>query len=429
MDIHVVQEGDSLYTIAEKYGVDVTRIAIDNGLVYPVNLVIGQTIVITYPKQSHTVQQGDTLLSIANSYSITPMEILRKNSILSDREYLYIGETLVISYNTIKGITTNGFTYPFLRLDTLIKTLPNLTYLSIFNYTATENGEIIEYQDDTEIIKLTNDYGVIPLMMLTTLTPSGVTNTETAYRILLNEELQEITINNSIEIMKNKGYKGINIVFNYLNEDNEFLYQNFVQKIYNRIQPEGFLFFITININIQIVEGIIKVEQIDYARLSQSVNGLIFVKFKFGFDYGPPDPVTNITNLRALMNYVSASVSSDKLIIGIQSIGYDWQLPYIPNKSSAVSLSLDAVLNLAYQVGTSIQFDNVSQTPYFYYNQFSFDYPFQHIVWFIDARTIYAVENLILEYNLNGCGIWNIMIYNAQLWTMINAIFDIIKLK
>ena len=323
---------------------------------------------------------------------------------------------------------TNGFVYPFIKRETLIKTLPSLTYMSVFNYTSIDKGEIIEYQDDTEIIKIAKDYGVIPLMMLSTLTPTGTANIEIAYRILLNEVYQEETINNFIEIMRRKGYQGINIIFSYLNEENQSLYQSFVQRIYNRIQSEGFIFYITINFNTQIIENKIELQKVDYGKLSEFSNGLIFVKFKFGFDYGPPDPVTNLTNIRILIDYVISYSSSDKLNIGIQAIGYDWQLPYIPNKSSATSLSIDAVLRLAYQVGTSIQFDDVSQTPYFYYNQFTFDYPYQHIVWFVDARSINAIDKLIIEYNLNGCGVWNIMIYNAQLWTIINANFDVIKL-
>ena len=65
------------------------KIMIDNGLDSTNNLVIGQTIVITYPKQTHIVQQGDTLQNIADTYQVTPMQILRNNPYLSDREYFF----------------------------------------------------------------------------------------------------------------------------------------------------------------------------------------------------------------------------------------------------------------------------------------------------------------------------------------------------
>ena len=59
-------------------------------------------------------------------------------------------------------------------------------------------------------------------------------------------------MNKTIEIMKNKGYHGINIVLNYLNKDSQVLYQHFLEKLSKHLQKEGFLFFITINYKTQI---------------------------------------------------------------------------------------------------------------------------------------------------------------------------------
>ena len=197
MEIYVVQKGDDIYSIANKHVISVDRLIQENGLLYPYNLIIGQALVITYPKQSHIVQQGDTLQSIADLYKVPLMQIFRNNQSLSDRKYVYVGETLVISHNTKGHITTNGFAYPFIQEETLYKTLPNLTYLSIFNYSSAEKGEIITYdENDSELIKIAKDYGTIPLMMLTTLNQQGMPNEEIAFKILLNEEYQDSNINN-----------------------------------------------------------------------------------------------------------------------------------------------------------------------------------------------------------------------------------------
>jgi spore germination protein len=428
MELYVVQQGDSIDTIAERFGITVDKLAYDNGLVYPYNLVIGQTIVIAYPKQSHIVQEGDTLQSIANAYSVSQMQILRNNPYISDRGYLIPGETLVISYNTSRSITVNGFTYPYIRRETLIRILPNLTYLTIFNYSITKTGEIIEYYDDSDVVNTAKEYGVIPLLMLTTLSPQGEPNIEVAYDVLLNEEYQDRSINQFTNIMKQKGYLGLNMVINYLNENSQSLYLNFVQKISERLQQEGLLFFATINYSIQERDNKISVEEVDYSKLSMYVNGLIFLKFVWGTNYGPPSPVSNINNIRAIIDYATSIVSEDKIAVGKPILGYDWQLPYVPNRSFATSMSIDSALSLAYETGAIIQFDEDSQTPYFYYNQIYFGAPVQHIVWFIDARSIDALDNVILEYSLNGSGIWNIMNYYPQLWTILNTKFDTVKL-
>jgi spore germination protein len=428
MDIYIVKQGDSINSIAESYGVAVERLARDNGLEEPYNLVIGQAIVIAFPKQSHTVQQGDTLQSIADTYGVTPVQILRNNPHISDREFLYPGEILVISYNTRRSITTNGYAYPYIRRETLLRTLPSLTYLSIFNYTATGSGEIITYQEDAEIIRTTKAYGVVPLLMLATMTPQGVYDTEAAYKILLNEEYQDRNINEFLNIMKNKGYQGVNLVFYYLEEGNQSLYQRFVQKVASRLQAEGFLFFVTINYSVQRINNTASFEHVDYSELGAYLDGMIFLRFVWGTDYGPPAPVSDISDIRIIIDYVISDVPANKICIGKQLLGYDWQLPYTPGRSSAVSLTLRSVLELAYEVGAAIQFDEVSQTPYFYYNQSVLGDSYQHIVWFIDPRSLYAMNEFIIEYGLKGSGIWNIMIYHQQLWTVINAEFDVVKL-
>lgn len=109
MDIYVVQSGDTLDAIAQMYGVTISQLLINNGLSNANHLVPGQTIVIVYPVKTYTVQVGDTLNSIANKNSISLMQLLRNNPILYDRQYIYPGETLIISYNTVKQSTTNGF--------------------------------------------------------------------------------------------------------------------------------------------------------------------------------------------------------------------------------------------------------------------------------------------------------------------------------
>ena len=213
MEIYVVQQGDNIYSIAEKNGVTVDKLVHDNGLVYPYNLVVVQALVIAIPKQTHTIQQGDTLLGIAEAYQVSVMQLLRNNPFLFEREYIYPGETIVISYNTRGSITTNGFAYPFIKEDALLKILPNLTYISILNYTATETGDIIVAEDDSEIIKKSKEYSVIPLLVLTTLSLQGKPNFVVASSILLNEEYQEKLINNAIKLMKDKGYYGVNFIF------------------------------------------------------------------------------------------------------------------------------------------------------------------------------------------------------------------------
>ena len=428
MDIHVVQLGETIYSIAEKYGVTATRLILDNGLLEPFDLVIGQTIVIVYPEQTYTVQEGDSLESIASSQGITLMQLLRNNPFLFDREFIYPGETLVISYKTTNiKISTNGYTNPYMNRDILRKTLPFLTYLSIFGYRTTTEAEIIGI-DDTEIIQIAKDYGVAPIMLLSTVTGQGIGNIEAIYNILNSEELMDRHIEDVLNILRQKGYYGLNITLQYLNVENTQFYETYITKLINRLNSEGYMAFITLSPNIIYNPNEIAFERIDYSVLGGAANGITLLSYNWGYSYGAPAPVTSVSLLRKFFDYAVTLIPPEKIFMGIPLMGYDWELPYVVGISRANSLTYDSAISLADNFGAIIQFDEISRTPFFEYEENQAGISTQHIVWFIDARSIEALVKLVPEYGFQGIGVWNIMFFFSQMWLVINSQYEIEKI-
>ena len=102
--IHHVRQGDSLWKIAKKYGVTVQNIKTINGLTSN-DLYIGQTLTIAgsqsppLPDQSelksYLVQQGDSPYTIAQRYNMALDRLLRINQ-LTPRSTIYPGQKLCI---------------------------------------------------------------------------------------------------------------------------------------------------------------------------------------------------------------------------------------------------------------------------------------------------------------------------------------------
>ncbi len=94
---YVVNKGDTLYGIANKFGVSVDSIKSLNNLTSN-TLSIGQTLKIpsstTNDKLTYTVKKGDSLYSIARTYNTTVDEIKRLNNLTSNN--LSIGQTLIL---------------------------------------------------------------------------------------------------------------------------------------------------------------------------------------------------------------------------------------------------------------------------------------------------------------------------------------------
>ncbi len=428
MIIYAVQEGDTITSIANKYGVSETRLILDNGIGHPNDLVTGQTIVIAYPQKTYIVKEGDTLSGIASDSGISIMQLYRNNPFLWDRDYIFPGEILIISYDTKTSVTTNAYAFPYIDRKLLRKALPNLTYLSILNYKTLRRGEIESFYDDTGLIETAKEFGVVPLMLVTSVTFQGERNPEMIYEILLNPGYQETHAGSMIKILKEKGYYGVNITITFLNETNQELYLNYLKRVTSYINKEGYPVYITIDPNFIIEENQTVFEKTNFTEYNALIEEAYIMRFFWGTQYGPPMPVSSVEDIKLYLNYVIQTIEPQKLNIGFPLLGYDWTLPYMEGYSKANAITLDSAINLARMMKSVIFFDDVSKTPFFTYLIRENNIAVEHIVWLVDARTINEIIKLTLENNLKGTGLWNIMSYYPQLWLLINSQCRIEKL-
>jgi spore germination protein len=428
MIIYVVQAGDTITSIANKFGVLEARLVIENGIINPTDLVIGQTIVITNPKETYIVKAGDTLPEISLNHGISIMQLFQNNPYLWDRKYIYPGEELIIRYDTKGTISTSAYVFPFINMNILKKSLPYLTYLSIQNYKTLKKGEIETFYDDSELIQTAKQFGVMPIMLVSSITFQGERDPEMVYEILLEPDYQETHVQSMLKILKEKGYYGVNITITFLNKVNQELYLNYLKRVTAILHKEGYLVFITIDPNFIIEENQTIFEKVDYSKYNELIDEAYLMRFFWGTQYGPPAPVSSIKNISLYLDYVTQMMNPQKINIGFPLLGYDWTLPYIQGFSKANAITLDSAIELARTRKATILFDDVSETPYFEYTIGESERIEKHIVWFVDARTIYAIVNLALENKLQGTGLWNIMSYYPQLWLIIISNCEIKKL-
>jgi LysM repeat protein len=99
---YTVVSGDTLWKIAQKFGVTPQAIVDANKLNPSAYLYVGQKLIIpsvAQPEQptqtTYVVVSGDTLWKIAQKFGVTPQAIVDANK-LDPNAYLYIGQTLII---------------------------------------------------------------------------------------------------------------------------------------------------------------------------------------------------------------------------------------------------------------------------------------------------------------------------------------------
>ncbi len=286
MEIYTVKQGDTLTSIAERFGTTPDEIIKTNLITNPENLVTGQDLIILTPQITHTVTEGDTLASIAEEYNTSVSAILRNNPTITSAN-LPLGTNLAITYrgvDPVRPIILNGYTYPEIPREKLLRILPYLTFLTIFTYGFTNNGDLIA-PDDEELIQLALDFGVAPVMLISTLTSAGTFSNELARTLLNSPELQSRLINNIINTMDEKGYKALDIDFEYLPVENRESYINFVAALTEALNAKGYYTLVALAPKTSSTQPGLLYESHNYLGLGRAANFALLMTYEWGYTY------------------------------------------------------------------------------------------------------------------------------------------------
>lgn len=423
MNIHVVKQGETVSSIAQQYGVPQFVVTTLNNLESIPNLVVGQALLILVPTQYHTVNQGETIYSIARQYGISVNRLYRNNPILRGQNIVYLGQTLVISFESdrTRRIDVNGYAYPYVDRNLLRSTLPYINFLTPFTYGITSSGSLVDL-DDEELIALAGEYGVVPLMHLSTLTETGGFSNELASMVLNSPEIQDSLTNEIIQNMQNKGYGGLDIDFEFVYPQDALLYGEFVGKLRAALNPLGYEVIAALAPKISDTQRGLLYEGHNYQAIGDNADAVLLMTYEWGYTYGPPLAVAPIRNVRQVVDYALGIIPPEKIFLGIPNYGYNWILPYVKGESRADSISNVEAIQIAAANGAEIQYDEVSQSPWFRYTD---SQGREHEVWFEDVRSIQQKFNVINEKSLRGAGYWNLMRPFQQNWSLLDYMYDV----
>ena len=423
MTIHIVSPGETLYSIAGQYGVDPFILRTDNGIPVTGQLAVGQTLVIRPVRTAHIVQPGETLRSIARQHGISLRSLYRNNYRLGGQPEIRPGQLLVISYEeeSAEVIATNGYAYPFISPGALRATLPYMSYLTPFTYGITAAGSLLPLQDGM-LLQEAEQLGTAPLMHLSTLTEEDTFSSQRAVELLTDTQRQEEIIAQIITAAQEKGYRGVDVDFEFIPGAQGAAYAGFIRLLRERLAPLDLPVTVALAPKTYAGQSGLLYEGHDYAALGAAADFVLLMTYEWGYTYGPPMAVAPLPNVRAVLDYAVTEIPREKIYLGIPNYGYDWSLPFRRGESRARSISNQEAVELAVRYGAEIFYDEQAQSPFFRYTA---EDGVVHEVWFEDARSMAAKLHLIREYGLHGAGYWNLMRPYPQGWTLLNAIYRV----
>lgn len=372
--------------------------------------------------------------SIAASYGVSVEALIYANQI----PYPYglaIGQAILIPGGAEEGeggalqenrqtVVTNGYAYPFISNWVLEQTLPYLTELSVFSYGFTVEGYLVPpLWDDEPLIWKAREYGALPILTLTPFDTSGRFNNYLVSVVSNNMEAQANLIDQLLTTVRDKGYAGIDIDFEYILAEDREAFAAFVTNVRMAANAEGYSVSVALAPKTADDQPGLLYEGKDYALLGEAANSVLLMTYEWGYTYGPPMAVAPVNKVREVVEYALTRIPAEKISLGIPNYGYNWALPYQRGVTRATTIGNVEAVQIAIHYGVPIQFDELAMSPFFRYRQNGTE----HEVWFEDVRSMQEKFSLVKQYGLRGMGYWQIMQLFRANWLLLADTFRIIK--
>lgn len=426
MQIHVIQKNETLDSIAKTYRTTVQDIVEANDLPNPKGLVVGQAMVIPIIGHFYTVKAGDSLFSIAQRFGVSIQQLATVNQIQVNQR-LQVGFRLYIPQGKKRKAEFNGYVEPRgttvapLLENSAREAAPYLTYLAPFSFHVNRDGTLKAplLNNFAEIARTNKDV----LMMVINNQEQDQFSDELG-RILLNDlHIQNKFINNIVSTAKQFGFRDIHFDFEYLRPVDRNAYNRFLKKAKERFKKEGWFMSTALAPKTSSTQKGQWYEAHDYKAHGEISDFVVIMTYEWGYSGGPAMAVSPIDQVKMVLEYAISEMPSGKILMGQNLYGYDWTIPFTPG-TIAKAVSPQQAIQLAAKHNVPIEYDTKSQAPHFKYKD---EAGKMHEVWFEDARSIQAKFDLIKSLNLRGMSYWKLGLSFPQNWLLIVDNFEVRK--
>ena len=370
------------------------------------------------------VSKGDSLYSIARKFGVSPTELSYINA-LSDPNRLTIGQTLVIPGGASPQgqIEVNGYAYPNISDTVLSEALPYMTFLCPFSWHIDAAGGITPI-DDKRMISRAYETATAPMLTLTNIGTSGGFSSDIAHAIFTDDAVQATLIENILAALRSRGYYGVNLNIEYVYPFDREGYNAFLARLSETLHPKGYYLTSAIAPKPSDDQYGLLYTAHDYEAHGRYCDRVIIMTYEWGYTYSAPQAVSPVDRIRKVLDYAVTKIPSGKILLGLSHSGYTRTLPWQQGRAASV-ISNTAAMNLAAANFAQIKFNEQAQAPFFNYTDPS---GVRHEVWFEDARSVKARLQLVSEYDLAGISYWTINYLNRAGFAVLESMYGVEKI-
>lgn len=248
-----------------------------------------------------------------------------------------------------------------------------------------------EYQDDySNILKFTREQGIKTHASVVLMDKNAL------HQLLTSPKNRANLIGNLLDRVKKDNYDGVDIDFEFINPADAPYFTLFLQELKTALGPDK-----------QLSVAVFARTATDkwptpyeYKKIGNIVDLVVVMAYDYCYKSSAPGPVAPLWWVEKVVDYMTANIAREKILLGIPTYGYDWADGLKTNTVTAAKLSQ---LKQTYKLSESFDQKNCSQS-YSYWDKNGR----LHQIWMENSTSLSAKYDLATKNNLAGISFWRI---------------------
>lgn len=316
---------------------------------------------------------------------------------------------------------------PFWDQQRALKTLTDnpdqISYVSMFWYYLTPDGNIATYQgvnESAETIRTAQDQGAKVLALVAN-SPDDQSSNWDAVRVretLLDDNLRQQHINDLVTLALDFGFDGINIDYEAMPREDRQLFSTFIQELSEALHSNNKT--LAVAIHPKTAEYLPSEDNGSHAQdwqvLSRYADQLHFMTYGEHVAGDEPGPVASLAWVERVIRFAleNQNVPRDKLFLGIALYAEAWIL-LADGSSSGLNqeFTYSDLVSEVSNYGAEIQWDENSASPYVEINTGNGE---KLVYWFENQQSVDAKMDLMQRYQLQKIAFWRFGGEDPQIW-------------
>jgi spore germination protein YaaH len=381
--------------------------------------------------QTYIIQSGDTLFSIAQKFSVPVDKLITANNLRSDM--IYPEQRLWITPGDSGSTADTRYVLGFFvdqendlpgSYDTMAAYSSQISAVAPFWYRLAPDSsvEIQEHQtadgagtgDPKTIISEAHKNNIQVFALIHNMIYNEqVEGASLAAAVLETEKTRCDFINQLESIIKVYGYDGVTLDIEKVYLDDRDKYSLLVKELFERFDPQGYK--VTVCVPAKTQDNITSSWSgpFDYKEIGRYSHSVIIMTYdEHGYVSGP-GPIASSGWVTDVARYAVDNIPPEKILLGIPGYGFDWTA----GNACPRYISFAQAVALADSQQSNILWDVEGKSPYIKYidsdNQ-------EHEVWFENAYSLTHKLDIVEAFNLEGIAIWRLGMEDPGVWDILN---------